>query len=200
MKFEGKKYPMKKIALSLAALALATAAQAQTTRSNSNAAHTYGLVSLGQGHANIDCTGVQTCDRNAFGGKAMLGYSFGNGFALEGGYTNFGKFRASDGALGLSARPEALSLGGAYTAQLSPDWGLTGRLGVARVRTKLNAEVGTLTGSDSESKTQPIAGLAVNYALTPSTRLELGVDATRAQYQGERQNVRLVSLGARMAF
>jgi hypothetical protein len=68
------------------------------------------------------------------------------------------------------------------------------------VRTKVGADVGTLSGSDSESKTQPIVGLAVNYALTQSTRLELGVDATRAQYQGERTNVRMVSLGARWAF
>jgi hypothetical protein len=191
---------MKKIAISLAALALAAGAQAQSTRSGSNAEHNYGLLSLGQGHLNADCTGVQTCDRNAFGGKAMFGHAFGNGFALEGGYTNFGKFRASQGAVGLSGRPEALSLSGAYTANLTPDWGLVGRLGVARVRTKVNAEVGALAGSSSESKTQPIAGLAVNYALTPSTRVELGVDATRAQIQGERSNVRMVSLGARMAF
>jgi OOP family OmpA-OmpF porin len=68
------------------------------------------------------------------------------------------------------------------------------------VRTKLHAEVGELNGSDSENKTQSLAGLAVNYALTPSTRVELGVDPTRAQYQGERSTVRMVSLGARMAF
>jgi predicted porin len=191
---------MKKIALSLAVFALAAGAQAQSNTTGSNAAHNYGLLSLGQGHLNVDCTGVQSCDKNAAGGKAMFGHAFGNGFALEGGYTNFGKFRASQGAVGLSGRPEALSLSGAYTAHLSPDWGLVGRVGVARVRTKLNAEVGTLSGSDSESRTQPIAGLAVNYALTPSTRVELGVDATRAQVQGERSNVRLVSLGARMAF
>jgi len=193
---------MRKIAISLATLALAAAAQAQTSRPSGsyNAAHSYGLLSLGQGHLHTDCTGLNSCDRSAMGGKAVFGYAFGNGLSLEGGYTSFGKFHASRGPLGLSARPEALHLGGAYTANLTPEWGLTGRLGVARVRTKLNAEVGALSGSDSESRTQPIAGLAVNYALTPSTRLELGVDATRAQIQGERQNVRLVSLGARMAF
>lgn len=191
---------MKKTALTLAALSLAIGAQAQSSASAPAPAHSYGLLSLGQGHLNVDCSGLQSCDRNATGGKAMYGYSFGNGFALEGGYTNFGKFRASQGALGLSAKPEALSIGGAYTAALTPDWGLVGRLGLAHVRTKLHADVGTLTGSDSESKTQPIVGLAVNYALSPSTRIELGVDATRAQYQGERSNLRLVSLGARMAF
>ena len=192
---------MKKAALPLAALILAagtfSTAQAQT---NSNKPGLYGLLSAGQGHLNADCTGVQACDRNATGGKAALGYSFGNGFALEGGYTNFGRFHASQGPMGLSARPEALSLSGAYTANLTPDWGLTGRLGVARVRTKVGADVRVLSGSDRESKTQPIAGMAVNYALTPSTRVELGVDATRAQYQGEKSNVRMVSLGARMAF
>ena len=191
---------MKKIALTLAALMLAVTAQAQSSTMNNEKAHTYGLLSLGQGHLNVDCTGVQTCDRNNTGGKAVLGYTFGNGFSLEGGYTHFGKFRASDAAVGLSAKPEALSLSGAYTAALSPDWSLVGRVGVARVRTKLHAEVGTLSGSDSENSTQPIVGLAVNYALSPTTRVELGVDATRAQYQGERSNVRMVSLGARFAF
>jgi opacity protein-like surface antigen len=193
---------MRKIAISLAALALAATAQAQTTRQSSSASgeHSYGLLSLGQGHLNADCSGLQSCDRNATGGKAVFGYAFGNGFSLEGGYTHFGKFSASQGATGLSVKPEALHFGGAYTANLTPDWGLIGRLGVARVRTKLNAEVGTLSGSDSESRTQPIAGLAVNYAVSPSTRIELGMDATRAQIQGERQNVRLLSLGARMAF
>lgn len=190
---------MKKIALTLAALALAAGAHAQTSFRSSQPS-TYGLLSLGQSRANVDCSGIPSCDKSATGGKAMLGYSFGNGFALEGGYTNFGRFRASDGAVGLSARPEAVSLSGAYTAALTPDWGLTGRLGVAHVRTKVNVDAGPLTGSSSERKTQPIVGLALNYALTPSTRLELGIDATRAQYQGERTNVRMVSLGASMAF
>ncbi len=190
---------MKKTALTLAALVLAVSAQAQTN-SNSAQPHTYGLLSVGQGHFNVDCTGVQKCDKSGTGGKAMLGYAFGNGFALEGGYSHFGKISASNGATGLRVRPEAVSLSGAYTAALSPDWGLTGRVGVARVQTKLNAEVGTLAGSDSEKSTQPIVGLAVNYAVTPSTRVELGVDATRAQYQGEKSNVRLVTLGAHMAF
>jgi len=191
---------MTKTLLTLTALVLAASAQAQSSDTAPGARHSYGLLSLGQSHLSVDCSGTQTCDRNASGGKAMFGYSFGNGFALEGGYTRFGTFRASQGALGLSAKPEALSFGGAYTAALSHDWGLVGRLGVARVRTKLNAEVGTLAGSDSESKTQPIAGLAINYALTPATRVELGMDTTRAQVQGERSNLRLISLGARMAF
>jgi hypothetical protein len=196
----GKKSPMKKIALSLSALCLALGAQAQTSASTSTQPHTYGLLSLGQGHLNADCSGVQACDRNATGGKAVIGYAFGNGFSLEGGYSHFGKFRASDGTVGLSAKPEAASLSGAFTANLTPDLGLVGRAGIARVRTKLNAEVGALSGSGSESHTQPIVGLALNYALTPMARVELGVDATRAEVQGERANVRLVTVGARMAF
>ncbi len=194
---------MRKIAISLAALALVATAQAQTSRpsGNTNAAGTYGLLSLGQSHLNTDCTGPNACDRNALGGKAVFGYAFGDGLSLEGGYTSFGKFRASRGPLGLSARPDALHFGGAYSANLTPDWGVVGRVGVARVRTRLDADAGTLGGaSDSESKTQPIVGVGVNYALNPSTRVELGVDTTRAHYLGERHNVRMVSLGARMAF
>ena len=191
---------MKKTAITLAALFLAAGAQAQSSAMTATQPHSYGLLSLGQGHLNVDCSGVQACDRNATGGKAVVGYAFGNGFALEGGYSHFGKFRASDGTVGLSARPEALSIGGAFTANLTPDMGLVARAGVARVRTKLGAEVGSLSGSDSESHTQPIVGLALNYALTPMARVELGVDATRAEVQGERANVRLVTVGARFAF
>jgi predicted porin len=196
----GEKYPMKKTALTLAALCLALTAQAQNSATASDQPHTYGLLSLGQGRLNADCSGVQACDRNATGGKAIVGYAFGNGFSLEGGYSHFGKFRASDGVAGLSARPEAVSLTGAFTANLTPDLGLVGRAGVARVRTRVSAEVGSLTGAGSESHTQPIVGLGLNYALTPTTRVELGVDATRAEVQGERANVRLVTVGARMAF
>lgn len=191
---------MKKTALTLATLCLALTAQAQNSATASDQPHTYGLLSLGQGHLNADCSGVQACDRNARGGKAIVGYAFGNGFSLEGGYSHFGKFRASDGVAGLSARPEAVSLTGAFTANLTPDLGLVGRAGVARVRTKVSAEIGSLTGAGSESHTQPIVGLGLNYALTPTTRVELGVDATRAEVQGERANVRLVTVGARMAF
>lgn len=193
---------MRKTALTLAALALAASAHAQTanTSANINQPHTYGLLSLGQSRLNVDCNGVQACDRSATGGKAVLGYAFGNGFSLEGGYHHLGKFRASNGPLSVSGKPEALSLSGAYTAALTPDWGLTGRVGVASVRTKLHADAGVLSGSDSERKTQPIVGLGLNYAITPAARIELGVDATRAQVQGERSNLRMVSLGGRFAF
>ena len=108
-------------ALTLAALCLALTAQAQNSATASDQPHTYGLLSLGQGRLNADCSGVQACDRNATGGKAIVGYAFGNGFSLEGGYSHFGKFRASDGVAGLSARPEAVSLTGAFTANLTPD-------------------------------------------------------------------------------
>ncbi|RZL30770.1 MAG: hypothetical protein EOP35_23280 [Rubrivivax sp.] len=188
------------LALPMSALMLAASAHAQADAPGAYRASPYSLLSLGQANLDVDCSGVQACDRDATGGKAMFGYGFGNGFAVEGGYTNFGKFRASDAGIGLRARPEALSLSGAYTADLSPQWALTGRLGVATVRTRLDADLGTLSGSDSERSTQPIAGVAVSYALTPTTRVELGVDATRTEYQGERSNVRLVSLGARFAF
>ena len=60
--------PMKKIAFTLAALALAAGAQAQSNNMD-NQAHTYGLLSIGQAHLNVDCTGVQTCDKNTTGGR-----------------------------------------------------------------------------------------------------------------------------------
>jgi hypothetical protein len=187
-----------KLALTLVTLGLAASAQAQ--QANYEREQLYGLVSVGQGHLNGDCSGVQGCDRNATGGKAMLGYSLGNGLAIEGGYTYFGKFRASNSLVDVRVKPQTLSIGAAYTAALNQDWGLVGRVGVARVRTQVSADAGLLSSSDSQNSTQPIIGLAVNYTLSPTVKLELGVDATRAKYEGERTNLHMVSLGARMAF
>lgn len=181
---------MKKQAIVLAALIGAASAQAQV----------YGTVAAGSSHLNVDCTGTTSCNSSDTGVKLVGGYAFGNGFSLEAGYVSFGKFRAVVDAATLSAKPTAFTLGGAFALPLSTDWGLNVRLGVAQVKTKLSAEVGTLKGSDSESKAKVYAGLGVSYALSKEFKLELGVDSSEAEYAGEKGTLRLITLGATYAF
>lgn len=181
---------MKKQAIILAALIGAASAQAQV----------YGTVAAGASHLNVDCTGTTACDASGSGAKIVGGYAFGNGFSLEAGYVSFGKFRAADATASLEAKPSAFTLGGAFALPLGNDWGLNLRLGVAQVKTKVSAVVGTLSGSDSESKAKLYAGLGVTYAISQAVKLELGVDTTQAEYAGEKGNLRLVTLGATFAF
>ncbi|ANH66727.1 outer membrane beta-barrel protein [Mitsuaria sp. 7] len=189
---------MNRTPLLLAALFFALSAQAQSARTGDG--NVYGLVAIGQGHLNGACGGVPRCDANAVGGKVTIGYAFSNGFAIEGGFATFGKYSGGDATGSLDGKTRALTLGGAYTAALTPSIGLTGRVGLARVRSEAVANIGAIRTKYTGTSTQPIVGVGLNYAVTDTVRLEAGVDVTRAKLLGERSNVRLVSIGARMDF
>jgi OOP family OmpA-OmpF porin len=181
---------MKKHAIVLAALIGAASAQAQV----------YGTVAGGATHLGMDCAGATACDTSGTGVKLVGGYEFGNGFSLEAGYIGFGKFSAADGTVGLTVKPTAITLGGAFALPLGSDWGMNVRLGVAQVKTKASATVGALSGSDSESKAKVYAGVGVTYAISKTVKIELGVDSTQAEFAGEKGTLRLISLGATFAF
>jgi len=181
---------MKKHAIALAALIGAASAQAQV----------YGTVAGGSSHLNVDCTGVTSCNSSDTGVKLVGGYGFGNGFSLEAGYISFGKFGAADGSIALTAKPTAFTLGGAFAIPFNPDWGMNVRLGMAQVKTKIDARNGSATGSDSESKAKVYAGVGLTYAVSKTVKFELGADSTQAEYAGEKGTLRLISLGATFAF
>jgi OOP family OmpA-OmpF porin len=181
---------MKKYAFVLTGLMAATAAQAQF----------YGTVAGGASQINLDCAGTTSCDNKGTGFKLVGGYEFGNGFSLEAGYVSFGKFNAAVDGIGLTAKPTAFLLGGAFALPFNESWGLNARLGVAQVKTKIDARVGAASGSTSDSNAKAYAGLGLTYALSKTVKFELGVDSTQAEFEGEKGTVRLVSLGATFAF
>lgn len=184
---------MKKQIIAIAALLSAAAAQAGEPQ-------TYVSVAAGATHINIDCSGATNCDKSDTGGKFAAGYDFGNGFSVEAGYMSFGKFKASDSTMSVSLKPTAFTIGGAYALAFDSDWGMNIRLGLAQVKTKASATVGTLSGSDSESKAKVYAGVGLTYAVSKAVKLELGLDSTEAQFAGEKGTLRLISLGASFAF
>jgi predicted porin len=186
---------MKKYAFALAAAALAAG-----TAHADQGAHGYVGIAGGASHISVDCTGATTCDKTDTGGKFTAGYDFGNGFGLEGSYVSFGKAAGSDGSLSATLKPTAFMLGGVYALPLSNEWGVNLRLGIAQVKTKVDARQGTAAGSASETKTKPYAGVGITYAVSPSVKLELAVDSTQGQFAGDKGTVRLVSFGATFAF
>lgn len=185
---------MKKYAIALAVTLAAAAAHAD------QAANAYVGIAGGVTHISVDCTGATVCDKTDTGGKIIGGYSFGNGFGLEATYISFGKAIGADGLTSATLKPSAFMLGGVYALPLGSDWGMNLRLGIAQVKTKVDARQGTLTGSASETKTKPYAGVGLTYALSPAVKLELAVDSTQGQFAGEKGTVRLVSFGATFAF
>ncbi len=185
---------MKKQAIILAALIGAASAQAQSGDKF------YVTGAVGATHINIDCEGVPSCDTSDTGGKLVGGYKFGNGFSAELGYVNFGKSKFADSTDWMSVKVTAITLAGAYALPLNNDWGLNLRLGVAQVKSKVDINFTTLgTGTGSQNDTNVYAGIGATYAVSPTVKLELGLDSTKAG-SGDGINVRLISLGATFAF
>lgn len=186
---------MKKYVFVLAAALAAGAVQAVET------GNVYVLVAGGATHLSRGCTGAASCDKTDTGGKVFVGYRFGSGFSLEGGYASFGKASGSDGTLGLTVRPRALLLGGVFSLPLSSEWGLNARLGAARIKTKGEARMGAFyDASVADTKTKPYVGLGLTYTLNPAVKVELGLDSTRVDFAGEKSAVRLMSVGASFSF
>lgn len=168
----------------------------------SSAAMAQGYVGIGAGasHLNGDCTGTTSCDTSGNSIKVYGGYGFGNGLSVELGYLDFGKATATVGGINGSIKTSGLLLGGAWRAAFSPDWGGSLRLGLANVKTEVNASGGGASGSASETTTQPYFGFGIDYALSKNAKVELGADFSRSEIQGSKGDVRAIGIGVRFDF
>ncbi|URI06610.1 outer membrane beta-barrel protein [Aquincola tertiaricarbonis] len=180
------------------AIAIATLAAALGAANASAQAYIGGGVSATR--INVDCDGIQSCDKSDTGGKLYGGWGFGNGLSAELGYITFGKATASDSGASLDVKVHGFTVAAAYRAPIASSWGLTGRLGLASLKTKLSASAGGLSASDDERHTAPYFGVAADYAFTPALKLELSADFSRAKYDGEKAAVRSLGLGLRYDF
>jgi len=185
---------MKKIATALAFVAaslLSTAAMAQG----------YVSASVGSGHRTINCDFTTTCDSSGTAFKVLGGYRFGNGFAGELGHISFGKAKFTYPILRLEYETSGYLLGVAYHAEVAKDFGLTARVGVASMKTKVNGtSFGIFSWASSETKTKPYAGIAATYAITATVKAEVAADFTRAEFHDDKENVRAITAGIRFDF
>lgn len=96
-------------------------------------------------------------DNNDTSLKGVVGWQFHPNLAAELGYTSLGKFNVDSGFGNSDLKTHAydLSLVGRY--EFAPQWGVTGKLGVARTAIKFEGE--------KDSKTVPVYGLGLEYKL-----------------------------------
>lgn len=155
---------------------------------------------VGSAKLNIDCEGTTKCDTSDTSYKLVGGYRFGNGFAGEIGFHNFGTMKATALGVDLTAKASAVTVAAAYQVDVTDSWGLVGRLGVANVKSKVIGTMGTVTESIKDTKTNAYFGIGANYKLTNELRVELAVDSTKAEIDGEKASVRSVNLGLNYSF
>lgn len=160
--------------------------------------------SAGTTEANLSCAGTLGCNNDGTGGKVFAGYSFGNGFALEGVYQNFGKATSTlDNAgtpvsveLGATSVGVGLAIGGAA----SDDWSFIVRVGMARNKVSSSIAGASAGPSDGRQSTQVYSGVSIGYRVTRKASIDLAFDGSRVEISTGSYNVRAVGLGATLSF
>lgn len=156
----------------------------------------YVVASLGSSKVDIDCAGTTACDTRSTGLKLLGGYKFTPNFAIEGGYLDFGKAKITDGGVDFTLKTSGLGVGAAFHHDLSPDWNVVARLGVASLKT----EVSALGRGVDESNTQVYGGLGVGYRITPKVSLDASYDFSKTEIFGEKGNVNMLGIGVTVSF
>jgi len=151
---------------------------------------------VGASNVDVDCYGTTSCDKSDVGYKVFIGYGFGNGLAVEGMYFDHGEATLSGGTLRVKFKGSGAGIGLAGSAQFTPLIAGTARLGLASNTAKIAASNGGFAaGSDEETHTRPYFGFAVGFNVARGLTVDAGIDFTRFEYQGEKADTRLISLG-----
>lgn len=177
--------------LGIAAATLALPAAAQMSM---NAAYIGGQ--LGQSKFGGDC-GAPNCDTKDTSFRFFGGYQFTPNIAAELGYTDLGKVKADVPGLGSGeVKGTAWDLSGVFSWPIQ-QFGVFGRLGVARVE----AKPGGIFVGDSTSKTGLTWGLGGSYDINRNVGLRLEFQRFRVDSGGgDTNDVDNLSIGVLYRF
>ena len=151
------------------------------------AAHAQDIsVGLGAGvdRGRVDCVPLFECDHNASFGKAFVGYRLRDAVDLQAVYFDAGHFKGGDVTpvfgtqFGGTFKVSGFGVTAGYRWDVAPAWSVAARAGAASVRTRFDY-VNAGYGSVSKNTLEPLIGVGVAYALTPSVRIGLDYDLSR---------------------
>jgi OOP family OmpA-OmpF porin len=133
----------------------------------------YGGLDVGGSHlSGINTDSLDSFDKSDMAFDVNLGYRLNRNFAVEGAYTDLGKFHFSSAAAGDGdVKPHAVSLSAVGILPLQSNFSLYGKAGVAHTETKSG---GALDASDS--KDGLLAGAGVMYDFNRNVYAKAGWD------------------------
>lgn len=188
---------MKKTLTLFGGLLLAAAVQAQSALLPGP----YFVVAGGQSEYDADCSGLQSCDKSGNAVKAIGGYRFGGGLAIEGVLLDFGKTTGAISGASADLKVRAIGVGAALHADLAPRLGATLRAGLANVRAEGTGSLGSTTVlSESDSSMQAYVGVGFAFSFTKTLALEAAWDGTRGELNGDGGRVSAFTLGLKFSF
>ena len=203
---------MRRVALrpGAARLAAALAAALAATAASATPAANFSLgVSAGADQGRVDCVASFPCERRSAGIKLFAGYALNQAVELRALYFNAGRFKGG-GTAPASTTPAGLEFGGdfkvsgigitaGYRWDFAPMWSVAAHAGLASVRTRFG-HANPVWGSVSQTTVQPLVGVALAYAVTPTLRLGIDFDATRFKAHTTRGSLHMLGLSAQFSF
>jgi OOP family OmpA-OmpF porin len=171
---------MKKILFALVASAAALSGSAAYAQSNTQDAAGTGYIGLGAvaSRYDFDTLGASTDNHSGTkaAGKIFGGYNIDSTWAVEAGYTDFGKrsynYTANGSAGGLQTDAHSYYLAGKGTWPVARDFAVFGKLGVARNHNEVTTS-GIASVSGSDNKTALYASLGAEYAVNKNVKVSL---------------------------
>lgn len=157
---------MKRIILAAAVLMSSNFALAAAPEADMDL-DTYVGISVGSAEQKVSLDGYDISKSDtAF--QIVGGYRITPNVAVEIGYTHFGKAEISGNGLSVSSKPQALHVAAVGSYNFTKEFAITGKLGAAHARTKLE---GTGVPSDTETHNSLVYGVGVSYAISPVVSL-----------------------------
>jgi OOP family OmpA-OmpF porin len=139
------------------------------------------LVGLAQ--ISTDCPAGFSCDDSSTGMKVYGGYEVAPNIAVEVGYTNFGKTKASVGSAKVEGKSSAISVVGAFRFPIAAEFTGVARLGLASVNGKISGSNGAASVSESKSKIALYTGLGLEYEIAKDIKAVAAFDLTKTEFQ-----------------
>ena len=161
-------------------------------------------LSAGLDKGKVDCVASAPCDHSSAHFKASAAYRLGDVTDVQLTLFNAGRFKGGDTTplgteFGGTFKVSGVALSAGYRWDIAPLWSLRAHAGLASVHTRFDY-INTVWGSASQSNVQPLVGLGLAYAITPTLRLGLDGDVTRFKVHTTRGPVRMLGLAAQFSF
>ncbi|WP_167079696.1 porin family protein [Massilia aquatica] len=129
--------------------------------------------------------------------KIFTGYNFDKNFGIEAGYSDLGEIEA--GNTGISVKGRSFYAAGTATLALNEKLSLTGKLGVAKNRARMNLPGGDL----KDTKTDTLLSVSAAYEVTKNLAAYVEIEnyGNMAQPKGGGSlKVKVISTGLRFSF
>jgi OmpA-OmpF porin, OOP family len=180
--------------LLLSSIALAGPAMAQ---------YGYAGGSVGQSRYNDECG--SSCDKTDIGFKLFGGYMFTPNVGIEAHYVNLGKLTFSENVppFGtVNGEVKASGFGASVVGLLPIDrFELFGKLGFTYMDTKISGSIANLGAASDDDKAANFSfGLGAAYNINKQLSARLEWERFRAEYQDEKEDVDLISIGVSYRF